>query len=136
MLEIIYVETPMWRDVLLLMLDYFLFLMLLTVVGALLSSQRTTMYWFVMMSGICALLAVLALTFLTGSGFLLFAGILFAFVLPISYFRQKKIIMGEEAEKGRLYKLEKRMKEKQITEKAMEKISKENPTRFMPKSAE
>lgn len=120
----------------LLMLGYFLFLMLLTVVGALLSSQRTTMYWFVMMSGICALLAVLALTFLTGNGILLFAGILFAFVLPISYFRQKKIIMGEEAEKGRLYKLEKRMKEKQITEKAMEKISKENPTRFMPKSAE
>lgn len=136
MLEIIYVESPMWRDVLLLMLDYFLFLMLLTVVGALLSSQKTIMYWFVMMSGICVFLAVFALTFLTGNWMLLLADILFVCVLPMSYFRQKKIITGEEAEKARLREMERRMKAKEIADAAVEKISKEDPTRFMPKSAE
>lgn len=136
MLEIIYVESPMWRDVLLLMLDYFLFMMLLTVVGALLSGRRTTMYWFVMMSGICALLAVFALSLLTGNAMLLFAVVLVVAVLPISYFRQKKIIMGEEAEKARLREMEKRTKAKEIADAAAEKISKENPMRFMPKSAE
>ena len=120
----------------LLMLDYFLFLMLLTVVGALLSSQRTTMYWFVMMSGICSFVAVFALTFLTGNWMLLLADILFVCVLPMSYFRQKKIITGEEAEKARLREMERRMKAKEIADAAVEKISKEDPTRFMPKSAE
>lgn len=136
MLEIIYVESPMWRDVLLLMLDYFLFMMLLTVVGALLSGRRTTMYWFVMMSGICAFVAVLSLSLLTGNAMLLFAVVLVVAVLPISYFRQKKIIMGEEAEKARLREMEKRTKAKEIADAAAEKISKENPMRFMPKSAE
>ena len=135
-MDIIFVENPLFRNILYSALDYFLFLMLLTVVGALLSGRRTTMYWFVMMSGICAFVAVLSLSLLMGDWFLFICALLFAVLLPISYFRQKKIISAEEAEKGRLYKLEKRMKEKQITEKAMEKISKENPTRFMPKSAE
>lgn len=120
----------------LLMLDYFLFMMLLTVVGALLSGRRTTMYWFVMMSGICAFVAVLSLSLLTGNAMLLFAVVLVVAVLPISYFRQKKIIMGEEAEKARLREMEKRTKAKEIADAAAEKISKENPMRFMPKSAE
>lgn len=135
-MDIIFVENPLFRNILYSALDYFLFLMLLTVVGALLSSQRTTMYWFVMMSGICSFVAVFALTFLTGNWMLLLADILFVCVLPMSYFRQKKIITGEEAEKARLREMERRMKAKEIADAAVEKISKEDPTRFMPKSAE
>ena len=135
-MDIIFVENPLFRNILYSTLDYFLFLMLLTVVGALLSGRRTTMYWFVMMSGICAFVAVLSLSLLMGDWFLFICALLFAVLLPISYFRQKKIISLEEVEKARLRELEKRIKAKEIAEKAMEKISKEDPTRFMPKSAE
>ena len=135
-MDIIFVENSLFRNILYSALDYFLFLMLLTVVGALLSGRRTTMYWFVMMSGICSFVAVLALTFLTGNWMLLLADILFVCVLPMSYFRQKKIITGEDAEKARLRELERRTKAKEIADAAVEKISKEDPTRFMPKSAE
>lgn len=135
-MDIIFVENSLFRNILYSALDYFLFLMLLTVVGALLSGRRTTMYWFVMMSGICAFVAVLSLSLLMGDWFLFICALLFAVLLPISYFRQKKIISLEEVEKARLRELEKRTKAKEIAEKAMEKISKEDPTRFMPKSAE
>lgn len=135
-MDIIFVENSLFRNVLYSALDYFLFLMLLTVVGALLSGRRTTMYWFVMMSGICAFVAVLSLSLLKGDWFLFICALLFAVLLPISYFRQKKIISAEEVEKARLHELEKRTKAKEIADAAMEKISKEDPTRFMPKSAE
>ncbi len=135
-MDIIFVENSLFRNILYSALDYFLFLMLLTVVGALLSGRRTTMYWFVMMSGICSFVAVLSLSLLMGDWFLFICALLFAVLLPISYFRQKKIISLEEVEKARLRELEKRIKAKEIAEKAMEKISKEDPTRFMPKSAE
>lgn len=135
-MDIIFVENSLFRNILYSALDYFLFLMLLTVVGALLSGRRTTMYWFVMMSGICAFVAVLSLSLLMGDWFLFICALLFAVLLPISYFRQKKIISLEEVEKARLRELEKRTKAKEIADAAMEKISKEDPTRFMPKSAE
>lgn len=133
---VIFVENPLLRNILYSTLDYFLFLMLLAAVGALFVGRRTLMYWFVMMTGIGAFVAILSLSLLMGDWFLFICALLFAGLLPVSYFRQKKIISLEEAEKGRLYKLEKRMKEKQVAEKAMEKISREDPTRFMPKSAE
>ena len=98
-MEIIYVEDAMLRNLFLAAVDLFSISLLVAAAGALLAKRRTLMYWWVMMAGFFAFVVTLSLRLLTGNLVLLLGGIGFLAVLPLSYYRQKRIILAEKAEK-------------------------------------
>ena len=133
-MEIIYVEDELLRVAFWAVLDLFVFAILIAISGALLAKDRILMYWWLMMAGIFAFVIVLSLSLLTGNLFLLLCGVAFLGVMLFSYFRQKKIISSEEAEKERLREIEKRVKQKEIVVQVMEKLTTGDYSRYMPQT--
>ena len=141
-MEIIYVEDAMLRNLFLAAVDLFSISLLVAAVGALLAKRRTLMYWWVMMAGFFAFVVTLSLSLLTGNLVLLLGGIGFLAVLPLSYYRQKRIILAEEAkiifeeeaEKERLRKIEREFKRQAVIKNVVDKVKADDYSRFMPKA--
>ena len=133
-MEIIYVEDAMLRNLFLAAVDLFSISLLAAAAGALLAKRRTLMYWWVMMAGFFAFVVTLSLSLLTGNFVLLLGGIGFLAVLPLSYCRQKRIILAEEAEKERLRKIEREFKRQAVIKNVVDKVKADDYSRFMPKA--
>lgn len=81
-----------------------------------------------------AFVVTLSLSLLTGNLVLLLGGIGFLAVLPLSYYRQKRIILAEEAEKERLRKIEREFKRQAVIKNVVDKVKADDYSRFMPKA--
>ena len=64
----------------------------------------------------------------------LLGGIGFLAVLPLSCYRQKRIILAEEAEKERLRKIEREFKRQAVIKNVVDKVKADDYSRFMPKA--
>lgn len=93
----IIIVNALLREALLYALDVCFFMLALLSAGALLAKNRAMMYWFVILAGIFVVTATVVMAFLTGNVIQLFEGLFLAIVLPISYWKQKRIITAETA---------------------------------------
>lgn len=127
----IIIVNALLREALLYALNVCFFMLALLSAGALMAKNRAMMYWFVIMAGIFIVAATVVMAFLTGNVFQLLVGFLLAVVLPISYWKQKRIITAETARK--IEKARRIQAKAEADAKAEKEIKVTNHYDYMPK---